>query len=339
MPLTHDPDATVAALDPLDADAVMRALPHANLAADVTWLHQRAALLARRSAEVLSAAPAQAALRDLGMLTASLARHTRHSAPAPCVEAALLRLGALTGEVPRETVYSYTTRNPRGPRRRSFTDTPGEHLFIDEVTAASHTLEAAIDLLVHLPEADNETAATALADQVAQHLRAFSTHLLRVKRNLTPEFFTGQLRPYYPPLEIAGRTYYAPGGAQMPLLVVDVLLLAQASTGPLARWYAQYVAGNVLYLPPHHRALIEDAGSRPGLARLARHAAHLRPAALRLLGELRRFRLPHRELARTNMAVRPDGSLGSGGYTTHALDRLLDVTESARALLTPGSPV
>ncbi|MEU9281485.1 monodechloroaminopyrrolnitrin synthase PrnB family protein [Streptomyces sp. NPDC048341] len=129
MTLTRDLDSTTAALDPLGADSVMRTLPQANNAADTTWLRTRAEHLSRH------AAPTRAALRDLGVITASVARHTGRPVPPPAVEAAMLRLGATADEVPRETVYSYATRNPRGPRRRSFTDTPGEHVFIDENTA------------------------------------------------------------------------------------------------------------------------------------------------------------------------------------------------------------
>jgi hypothetical protein len=130
MTLTRDLDSTTAALDPLGADAVMRALPQANIAADTTWLRTRAEDLSRHAASIRDVAPARAALRDLGMITASLARHTGYRVPPPAVEAALLHLGATADEVPRETVYSYATRNPLGPRRRCFTDTPGEHVFI-----------------------------------------------------------------------------------------------------------------------------------------------------------------------------------------------------------------
>ncbi|MEU9074374.1 monodechloroaminopyrrolnitrin synthase PrnB family protein [Kitasatospora sp. NPDC048538] len=339
MTLTRDLDSSIAALDPLGADAVMRALPQANIAADTTWLCTRATRLSQHATRIRDVAPARAALRDLGMLTASLARHTGRPVPPRSVEAAMLHLGAVADEVPRESVYSYATRNPRGPRRRSFTDTPGEHLFIDEVTAASHALDAAILHCCHLAEAGDQHAADVLADLVHQRLQTFATHFLTVKRNLTPQYFTGQLRPYYPPLDIAGHTYYAPGGAQMPLLVLDVILLSQAATGELAAWYEQYLDDNTLYLPPHHRALIESARRTPGLARLAQRHPHLRPATALLIGDLMRFRLPHRQLARANMAVRDDGALGSGGYTADALDQLLAVTESARALLNPGSPV
>ncbi|MCX4971122.1 DUF1864 family protein [Streptomyces sp. NBC_00654] len=339
MTLTHDLDSITATLDPLGADAVMRALPQANIAADTRWLHTRAERLSRHAASIRDVAPARAALRDLGMITASLARHTSCRVPLPAVEAAMLHLGAAADEVPRETVYSYTTRNPRGPRRRSFTDTPGEHVFIDEVTDASHALDDAIRHCAGMPEAANQEAADELAATVHERLRAFAAHLLAVKRTLTPQNFTGLLRPYYPPLDIDGTTYYAPGGAQMPLLVLDVMILSQAATGNLAAWYEQYLTDNVLYLPPHHRAMVDAARRTPGLARLARHRPHLRPAVALLIHDLLRFRLPHRQLARDNMAVRDDGALGSGGYTTSALDRLLDVTESARALLSPGSHV
>ncbi|NUK13974.1 monodechloroaminopyrrolnitrin synthase PrnB family protein [Streptomyces lunaelactis] len=339
MTLTRDLDSTTAALDPLGADAVMRALPQANIAADTAWLRTRAEHLAQHATSIRDAAPARAALRDLGMITASLARHTGHRVPPPAVEAAMLHLGATADEVPRETVYSYATRNPRGLRRRSFTDTPGEHLFIDEVTAASHALEDAITRCSGLSAATDRNSADALAATVHERLRDFAAHLLTVKRTLTPQYFTGRLRPYYPPLDIARNTYYAPGGAQMPLLVLDVMILSQAATGELAAWYEQYLTDNTLYLPPHHRAVVDTARRSPGLARLAHSHPHLRPAAALLIDDLLRFRLPHRQLARDNMAVRDDTSLGSGGYTTSALDRLLEVTDRARTLLSPGSPM
>jgi hypothetical protein len=78
LTLTRDLDSTTAALDPLGADAVMRALPQANIAADTTWLRTRAEVLGRYAASIRDVAPARAALRNLGMITASLARHNGH---------------------------------------------------------------------------------------------------------------------------------------------------------------------------------------------------------------------------------------------------------------------
>ncbi|MEV6929646.1 monodechloroaminopyrrolnitrin synthase PrnB family protein [Dactylosporangium sp. NPDC051485] len=338
MTVTRDLDAGIAALDPLGADAVMRSLPQANIAADTAWLLSRAVHVSQHAAGIRDVAPARAALRDLGMLTASLARHTGQDIAPPAVEAAMLHLGEVADEIPRETVYSYSTRNPRGPRRRSFTDTPGEHRFIDEVTAASDALDIAIEHCRHLSAAVDKHEADAGAGIVHHQLRAFGGHLLTVKRHLTPQYFTGRLRPYFPALTIAGTTYYAPGGAQMPLLVIDVLLLSQAANGELAAWFEQYLDDNATYLPPHHRALIDAARGVPGLARLANRHPYLRSATGTLIDDLLRFRLPHRQLARANMAIRDEGSLGSGGYTTDALDQLIAVTKQARALLTPGAP-
>ncbi|MET8563840.1 hypothetical protein ABZV75_25935 [Streptomyces flaveolus] len=89
----------------------------------------------------------------------------------------MLRLGAAADEVPRETVYSYATRNPRGPRRRSFADTPGEHVFIDEVTAASYALDDAIRHCSALPAAAERSAADDLAAIVHERLRDFAARL------------------------------------------------------------------------------------------------------------------------------------------------------------------
>ena len=54
MTLTHDLDSITATLDPLGADAVMRALPQANIAADTRWLHTRAEILSRQAASIFS---------------------------------------------------------------------------------------------------------------------------------------------------------------------------------------------------------------------------------------------------------------------------------------------
>lgn len=42
-----------------------------------------------------------------------------------------------------------------------------------------------------------------------------------------------------------------------------------------------------------------------------------------------KFRYPHRKLARDNFKIRPDGSVGSGVYTTDILDVLLNETIGA----------
>lgn len=57
MTLTRDLDSTTAPLDPLGDDAVIKALPQANIKADTTRLRTRAEHLSRHAASIRDAAP------------------------------------------------------------------------------------------------------------------------------------------------------------------------------------------------------------------------------------------------------------------------------------------
>ncbi|MGW1158842.1 hypothetical protein ACWD48_11580 [Streptomyces sp. NPDC002519] len=54
MTLTRDLNSATAALG---ADAVMRALPQANIATNTAWLHTRAERISRRTASIRDVAP------------------------------------------------------------------------------------------------------------------------------------------------------------------------------------------------------------------------------------------------------------------------------------------
>jgi hypothetical protein len=179
-----------------------------------------------------------------------------------------------------------------------------------------------------------------LIEDLGLHLRRFAECLLLVKRNVTPEFFTGQLRPYYPPIRLGDEIYYGPGGAQMPQLVLDVVLLRPDRQSPYARWHDEYVEDNSRYLPPAHRKLIKTASGEPAGLIASVAASHalvgneqLRGALRRVLSTVLRFRYPHQQLARANMRIRPAGSVGSGGYSLDAVNRLVDLTSHAIDLL------
>jgi hypothetical protein len=134
---------------------------------------------------------------------------------------------------------------------------------------------------------------------------------------------------------IDGRTYFGPGGAQMPQLVLDVLLLRPEPTAPLAKWHEIYIEENALYLPAPHRGLIRDALTAPSglVAHLTRPSEHSNQATLTALrtvvGSILRFRYPHQRMAAANMTIRPTGSLGSGGYSLEAVDHLVELTTYA----------
>jgi hypothetical protein len=132
--VVNSDDVRVGNLDPLDADAILAQLPRANDAGDTRWLISTADGLVSRCAELHTADEARAALRDLGFVVSSIGRHDPEALN-PCPwENELVRLGALADEVPRDTVYSYAPRNPTGERRRTFTASAEERLFISSVT-------------------------------------------------------------------------------------------------------------------------------------------------------------------------------------------------------------
>jgi hypothetical protein len=330
-------DKEVAAQDPLGAAPDIHHLPRLNRAADTGEIARLARRwLTRVDESVHDAASASAALRDLGFALASLERHGVDYRTVDGAEETLLKLGALADEVPRDSVYTYALRNPEDDMRY-FTEVPEEALFIREVRRAGVALRPAVDALAEaLPLPVDDARLPELLSTATDGFAAFAQCLLTVKREVTPECFTGELRPYFPPMTVGGDVLYAPGGAQMTPLLVDILLLRPEPGEPLGPWYEDYLVENTGYLPVAYRAIARDARAhRPLLPRLAGEASS-RPESSytattlrelrRLMQEVLRFRLPHLRLAKANMAIRPAGSLGSGGYTTDSLDRLTELT-------------
>ncbi|MFI7349589.1 monodechloroaminopyrrolnitrin synthase PrnB family protein [Streptomyces sp. NPDC049936] len=338
-------DQLVAGSDPLDAARDAPRLPALNRAGDIAGLERLARTWhGRVAANVRDTVTAGAALRDLGFVLASLERHGVGLRRVPGAEETLLRLGALTGEVPRDSVYTYALRNPENAVR-SFTELPEEALFIREVRTAGVALRPAVDALLEaLPLTAEDPGLPELLAEATRGFTVFAQSLLAVKRAITPQTFSGELRPYFPPMTVGGQVLYAPGGAQMTPLLVDILLIRPEPGDQAEEWYEGYLRENLPYLPAAYRAASDRARRhRPLLPRLVDEAtAHspVRPAAGRalaglrsLMRELLRFRLPHLQLAKANMNIRPDGSLGSGGYTTDSLDHLAELTLARHRLL------
>ncbi|MFG2680827.1 monodechloroaminopyrrolnitrin synthase PrnB family protein [Streptomyces sp. NPDC048392] len=341
-------DLLVAGSDPLDAARDAPRLPALNRAGDVAGLDRLARTWnGRVAAHVHDTVTAGAALRDLGFALASLERHGVDFRSVPGAEENLLRLGARTEEVPRDSVYTYALRNPVNAVR-SFTELPEEALFIREVRTAGVALRPAVDALLDaLTLAADDPVLAELLAEATRGFTVFAQSLLAVKRAITPETFSGELRPYFPPMTVGGQVLYAPGGAQMTPLLVDVLLIRPEPGDPGEEWYERYLRENLPYLPAAYRAasdrarrhrpllprLVDEAGRSPTRPTTGRTLAGLRS----LMRELLRFRLPHLQLAKANMNIRPDGSLGSGGYTTGSLDHLAELTLARHRLLS-GAP-
>ncbi|MEW1548257.1 monodechloroaminopyrrolnitrin synthase PrnB family protein [Streptomyces tsukubensis] len=338
-------DQHVAALDPLGTAPDIFRLPMLNRGAATDEIARLGRLWLSRVGEAVHDIPtASAALRDLGFALASLERHGVDYRTLEGAEETLLKLGGIADEVPRDSVYTYALRNPE-QGTRSFSEIPEEALFIREVRRAGIALRPAIDALVEaLPLAADDPELPALLDTATQGFETFAHALLQVKREVTPECFSYELRPYFPPMTVGGEVLFAPGGAQMTPMLVDIILLRPEPGDRLEEWYEGYLAENIGYLPASYRAIGSAAGHhRPLLPRLVEEAGRAGGADTRMMNAIRalrglmhevlRFRLPHLRLAKANMNIRPSGSLGSGGYTTDSLDHLADLTVGRQRLL------
>ena len=335
-------DLRIAQLDPLHADAFFaNALPALNEAANMAALVRAARNFVPSAAAiaVMSQVEAQAATRDLGMIAASMQRRQVAFCAVPCLEEALLRLSTLTNEVPADTVHSYGPRNPAGARCRKFTFQHGEKVFIDSFREGMANLPTALDIVAGV-------RCLSIFDRGYVHglrtaddfIQQMVSAIIAVRRQITPEFFTGVLRPYFDPKVIGGKAYLAPGGAQMPLFVLDQIIWGIGCTEPA---YISYFLENLDYQPSYVRELSVRLAAKASIVGLAanevRNAAVLTPTAMsslrsleRILTSLTKFRLPHLAVAKANFRLRPDDALGSGGYQPTILEFLADQTRVAR---------
>lgn len=341
----------VSRIDPLNADALFaEAIPLLNEKRDTRGL-------IAVGQKMVSAAPrgfpepleAMAAVRDLGMLASSLNRHDIPLSEVSSLEETLLSLSDVTGEVPADTVTSYGPRNPVGFRMRTFTGTPEETEFVSAVGSGMRGLPFVVEAL---EVASGQSLASPFFPKwirrAARFLSPLLTAMRRVRNSVTPEFFTVRLRPFFEPKVIGGRTYLGAGGAQSALVLIDMLMWGCDEESEM---YQRYMSENLEYQPRQmqvaatrialgasicSRAAAEPIAYRSSTSPVD-HRGDVRES-LRVLDDIleliMRFRLPHLGVAEKNMAVRPQGSVGSGGYTTDILKFLIDKTREARDVIT-----
>lgn len=280
---------------------------------------------------------AKAALRDLSMMASMINRRGFSLHKFPELTEQCLLLGDAIDEVPRDTVYSYTVRNPETPSTRKFTDSDLEQRFIQSTRNAVVALTKAAAFLGTadaIPVADSKLCC--LLESAHQELEQLSREVIDVLRYMPPSFFTGELRPYFEPMVLDSRVLLAPGGAQMPLLLIDWILWGKDETMPEYQWY---FSDNMRYLPAQYRSFRKQISSNR-LSLVSRTlSAHRRRedpqaslAALRaikyLLQVVQKFRYPHLRLARENFRLRELTAVGSGGYEIGMLKVLIDLTST-----------
>lgn len=331
-------DKAVSLLDPLQADDFLcTRLPILNDQKDAAAILHMAEHFSQKSIELngVERTESLAVLRDLGFIAASLIRH--EAAIPDKLSKALLLYGSLSEEVPRDTVFSYGPRNPLGKRRRKFTTLAAEDVFISSFVAG---MEQNLDCLVALMKAltlpvGSETF-TELLLKASASFSAMVESMIVVKKEVTPETFTYELRPYFDPISINGRKYFAPGGAQMPVILIDMLLWGKDSKN---HYYHEYFKENLSYSPNYYRAIPEQISELPSMAQKIAILMRQVPteaekkslqALQELLTSLVRFRHVHIAVAKANFALRSASDVGSGGYRVDILERLLEETTNMR---------
>lgn len=319
-------------LDPLGFDAHIEELVDLNTNGDTCGLESLYDAMLSTAVEIINDEPslpeATATIRDLDFIASSVLRHGgSEQVLDPRTQKVFLDLSAASGTVPRGTVFTYAAENPDAERRRTYTGTPEENLFIESVSQGIRALDKSLD---HV-EASVHSGAEEL-DLANDGISIMVSSIVSVQRGLSPEFFTFEMRPYFEPLTIDGEIFAGPGGAQMQVVSLDNMLWGIDNKSDA---YNSYYLDNRRYLTREHRDQIDRFGSLTdgkSIVTLLEAGDMPREAVqptLRLLRSLKRFRYPHKKVADDNFALRGDGSLGSGQYTPTILSELIDYTEVA----------
>lgn len=339
-------DRVVSQLDPLHADDFFRnILPEFNHRMAPSEIMRMTSFIIPPPEEVdkYDLLSARASLRDLGMIAASLRRHDVQVDEFSQLRDMLIRLSEITGEVPRDTVFSYGPRNPRGSRQRRFTKRTEEAVFIRSFVSGMDGLWNCIMLLpalLSLPVASSDFLD--VCKELTKQFQAMVSAIIQVRTHVPPEIFTVELRPYFDPIKINGTEYLAPGGAQMPMLIIDQILWGNDCTTPS---YLKYDEENLPYLPPFLREFSTHYKGRKSIVTMVDEGYGKNEHALasseregvqmvsNLLTRVMSFRAPHQRVAEANFALRSRFALGSGGYTPALLGELIEKTKQAQQTL------
>lgn len=312
-------------LDPLQLDGFMVELPLVNSAADVDTLITTTEHTLTRIPELLDDAEAIACMRDFDFLLSSLIRHgvdpTQHVTG---LEDGLGRIAVVTRTVPRGSVSTYTNANPEGPRQRKFTGTTMERTFIEAVTRSSTALDRAIEAFGNYGYREG-------SQETSKAIDAMIASIIVVKREVTPNFFTHELRPYFDAMVMGGKRYLGSGGAQLQLVGIDYLLWGANDEDPA---YQEFFAENYEYLTVRQRDCVQKALTRYDNKSVVEYVAENGDTetagfAIEAMRKIKKFRYPHLKVAEDNFRLREVGAVGSGSYTPEILRKLIEKNSNA----------
>ncbi len=339
----------ISTADPLLADEACAALPGLNERGDTSaLLHILNQLIIRaRNIEAPGFIDTSAAIRDICMFGGSLVRFGIE--PEDVVTefgATLIRLSAhINAQIPRDSFTDYTVRNPTGQRERKFTSVDEEVIFIASLRQGMKALDRCVEYLVQAylhPLASSEFAQ--YCQGATSAFQEMIDAIVKVKRTITPEAFTHNIRPYFEPFKVDGKPYGAPSGAEMSILNLDQILWGADSQEELYRIYFQ---ANVARLPSVFRELGRIFEGRQPLIALVKDrmtsGGALRADERESIEELHQFltkiysfRMPHYKVAEDNVKLRLQETMGekevkgSSGFGLAEVKYVLEQTIEAR---------
>jgi hypothetical protein len=251
----------------------------------------------------------------------------------PNLEHAMVAVGSRLGETPRETVFHYGPWNPSGDRQRMFTGTEEEKTFIHSFKEGMSGLDESINNLLDLQSKSTNDLNFGHTLGVAKAgFQKMIDAMVEVRRKITPDFFSFQMRSYFPVLKLNDQDYQAPGGAQMPVLLVDRILWG-ADQGDAT--YQNYYHDAIKYLPKAYREVAQTIGDESIVSKVVNSPTStgsdsIKQSLSSVLTSLLMFRYPHLKTAQENFARRSEGSKGSGGYTPDILEKLIELTSESK---------
>lgn len=325
-------------LDPLGIDADLFHLPEYNERADVLMIRQlgEKAVGNFRKTSVENTEESYAVLRDLDFIASSLDRHGFNpTSEVDGLEGAMVWAGFMGDSTPRGTITTYAGINPDGERRRSFTGSKEEDVFIDSLKVSFDDLEIAMNGLARLTSRSDDVDFTHSLDKSTLAMQTMTNSTVAVIRNIPPEIFTGQIRPYFEPLNLAGKSYVAANGSQLQLVGIEKMVYG---TGGVDSVESDFFDENMPYLNAAQRdklRVFTDTNQGKDLLTMIEErrsegedTSEVLVSVAALTKMIRKFRYPHRKVAEDNFKLRPDGSVGSGSYTPAVLTDLIKSTEA-----------
>ncbi|GEM_PF-1692065 len=331
-------DERVREYDPLEADEFFKTrFRELNESRNMEELLQEAISLSKRTDAFLASPHTREQLfavhRDFCFLTTALGVRGVDIEAHPEIRDTARRLIELTGESPRDSVYTYIFRNPPGERLRTFSSSEHERALLRGFQIGMDSLFLAIESAEQLSRTpENSAEYVSLCEKIVTGLGGM-VEGMREARNIPPDVFMNSIRPYSDPIKFEGKEYFGPGGAQVPIYLVDLLLWSSDSN---QEWYNSHITHSAANGPRVYREFAAQLLGKPSaLSKLLQHGHGGENASAQSLRKcllfLRKFRLTHFKVAKSTFAIRGEDAIGSSGSAVTILEQINNALEEAIA--------